>query len=112
MGIKGTNDTCDYQYECQSRCCNKGKCGISKEKCFIGCKKNKDCPYSNCCGDGHCVNDVICEGNKVNGDYCDNNYECVSELCEKNQCKSKSKDYGHCDVNQECKSGTCKNHIC
>ena len=112
LGKKTIHDFCDNNYECQSRCCSHGKCGSSKANCFISCKKNSDCPFSGCCGDGHCVNDIICSMNKVNGDYCDRSKECVSELCYNNKCKSKNKARDHCDINQECKSGVCENNTC
>jgi len=48
----------------------------------------------------------------VNGDYCDKNKECESELCTKNKCKDKHNAGDHCDLKQECKSGVCKDKKC
>ena len=35
-----------------------------------------------CCSSNICTEAIVCEGNKLLGDYCDHNGECLSELCD------------------------------
>lgn len=38
-----------------------------------------------CCSMGHCTDDLVCkDGNKIVGDYCDKNSECMTGYCELN----------------------------
>ena len=47
--------------------------------------KNEDCNEGSestaCCSEGFCTHDVVCQGNKVNGDYCDKDSECLTRHC-------------------------------
>ncbi len=35
-----------------------------------------------CCSTGLCTEAIVCKGNKLLGDFCDSNSECLSELCD------------------------------
>ena len=111
IGIKSLNDVCDFRYECLSRCCVNGRCGEHVANCRKFCLKNEDCE-SGCCGESHCTLDIVCEGNKVNSDYCDKHEECVSKLCRDKVCYPKSKNKHHCLTNNECFSGYCEDNVC
>ena len=110
-GNKTENDFCDYNFECLSRCCVNGRCNHILE-CYSQCQTNQDClgktiegkrvdnPRSvspnqlntGCCSSNLCTEAIVCEGNKLLGDYCDHNDECLSELCEQNEHKCISYD--------------------
>lgn len=76
-GGKGIHDYCDYKFECKSQCCSKGVCTEALD-CYSNCAVNAGCPVSNCCSEGFCSNSIICEGLKLQGDYCDENSECAT----------------------------------
>jgi hypothetical protein len=40
-----------------------------------------------CCSFGQCTNGAICEGQKINGDSCENERECASSHCIDDECK-------------------------
>ncbi|CDW75788.1 UNKNOWN [Stylonychia lemnae] len=70
-----------------SRCCNENKCSHFL-KCYNKCETNSECgETSSCCSEGYCTHEVICKGNKVIGDNCDKNDECITNLCSQNECK-------------------------
>ena len=105
-GNKTELDVCDYNFECLSRCCVGGVCNHILE-CYSQCENNSDCigkaiqgtrvdnPSPNsfsqtsqgCCSTGLCTEAIVCKGNKLLGDFCDNNTECLSELCDISQHK-------------------------
>lgn len=35
-----------------------------------------------CCSSNLCTEAIVCEGNKLLGDYCDHDTECLSEMCD------------------------------
>lgn len=43
-----------------------------------------------CCSEGYCTHEIVCEGNKVAGEFCDRNEECISEFCFNYKCAIKS----------------------
>ena len=88
-GYKVTEDVCDYNFECFSRCCFLNQCSHFFN-CYEPCMRNSDCASSSgCCSEGYCTHDVVCLGNKVNFDYCDSDEECLSRFCqhETKQCE-------------------------
>ena len=80
-GQKVTEDTCDFNFECYSRCCDSKTCSHFL-KCYKTCSANADCEASACCSEGYCTHDVVCNGNKVIGDSCDTSDECLSRFCD------------------------------
>ena len=106
-GNKTELDVCDYNFECLSRCCINGTCNHILE-CYAQCQTNQDCfgkmiqgtrvdnprhdlvsqVHQGCCSSNLCTEAIVCEGNKLLGDYCDTDTECLSELCdqETNKC--------------------------
>ena len=106
-GNKTELDVCDYNFECLSRCCVSGVCNHILE-CYSQCETNQDCVgktiqgtrvdnprhelfsqvHQGCCSSNLCTEAIVCEGNKLLGDYCDYNTECLSELCENKTCIS------------------------
>ena len=94
-------DFCDYNFECLSRCCVGGKCNHILE-CYSQCETNTDCigksiegtrvdnprkqlanhSSPGCCSSNLCTESIVCEGNKLLGDYCDHGTECLSQLCD------------------------------
>ena len=38
--------------------------------------------HNGCCSSNLCTEAIVCEGNKLQGDYCDADSECLSELCD------------------------------
>lgn len=81
-GQKVTEDTCDYNFECYSRCCTENMC-VHFLNCYKTCGSNQECKDSQCCSEGYCTHDVVCAGNKVTGDSCDLSDECLTEHCDK-----------------------------
>ena len=79
-GQKVTTDTCDYNFECYSRCCDSNSCSHFL-KCYKTCGSNADCKDSACCSEGYCTHDVVCDGNKVINDSCDQDEECLTRFC-------------------------------
>ncbi|CDW78712.1 UNKNOWN [Stylonychia lemnae] len=49
------------------------------------CEANKDCS-SGCCSFGFCSSTSLCEGRKVENDYCDDKSECQNTSCLNNKC--------------------------
>jgi hypothetical protein len=45
---------------------------------------------TSCCSEGYCTHDIVCQGNKVVGDNCDTNEECISSFCFNNECQVKA----------------------
>ena len=106
-GNKTELDVCDYNFECLSRCCVSGVCNHILE-CYSQCETNEDCVgktiqgtrvdnprhelfsqvHQGCCSSNLCTEAIVCEGNKLLGDYCDYDSECLSELCENKTCIS------------------------
>ena len=83
MGQKTTEDTCDYNFECYSRCCFGGIC-THFLNCYVACEANSDCEQvGGCCSEGFCTQMVVCQGNKVSGDNCDTGDECLTTYCDK-----------------------------
>ena len=79
------NDVCKHSYECLSRCCHGGVCSGFSE-CMQRCKRNSDCTgkmNANCCSFGYCSSSKLCDGLKAEGDNCDWNVECMSNVCSK-----------------------------
>jgi hypothetical protein len=55
--------------------------------CHNECVANSDCgSTSMCCSEGFCADEKICYGNKVKGDYCDANTECMTVFCKNTEC--------------------------
>ena len=79
-GQKVTHDTCDYNFECYTRCCASNVCSHFLN-CYQTCKTNSDCSDTGCCSEGFCTANVVCDGNKVIRDYCDAHSECLSNYC-------------------------------
>lgn len=51
--------------------------------CYEPCSSNSGCSsFSACCSEGYCTHEVVCQGNKVNGDYCDQDEECLTRYCD------------------------------
>jgi hypothetical protein len=52
------------------------------------CKTNSDCSKSDCCSNGRCTDNVVCQGFKKDGDICTSGSECESQFfqVQKNQC--------------------------
>jgi hypothetical protein len=46
-----------------------------------------------CCSFGQCTNGLICQGEKISGDSCENESECSSGHCVRDKCRGK-KDTG------------------
>jgi len=90
-GQKVTMDTCDYNFECYSRCCDSNTCSHFL-KCYKTCNRNSDCDESDCCSEGYCTHDVVCDGNKVVSDSCDNHSECLTRYCNQitHECEPKN----------------------
>ena len=76
-----TKDTCDYNFECYSRCCFENTCSHFFN-CYETCKSNGDCKESSCCSEGYCTDSVVCAGNKVISDSCDLDSECLVRHCD------------------------------
>ena len=89
QGQKLHSDTCDYNFECLSRCCADKRCAHFLE-CYETCDTNSHCKMTNCCSEDYCTHDIVCKGNKITGDYCDTNSECISNHCFHNECQLKS----------------------
>jgi len=76
---------------------------------------NKDCQESSwCCSSGHCVPGSTCyKGSKIVGDFCENNYECLSRCCQNDQCSKFIYCAQSCSFNAECSfSGCCSFGYC
>lgn len=57
-------------------------------KCHAKCKNNSECgDTSSCCSEGQCTDEAVCRGNKIIGDYCDQNSECIADFCQDNRCQ-------------------------
>ena len=80
-GQKVTTDTCDYNFECYSRCCSGSKCAHFLN-CHAKCSSNSECEDSRCCSEGYCTHKVVCDGNKVVNDSCDKDAECLTRYCD------------------------------
>ena len=80
-GQKVIEDTCDYNFECYSRCCTNNVCAHFLN-CYKTCSSNSECDESGCCSEGYCTHDVVCEGNKVINDSCDEHKECLTRYCD------------------------------
>ncbi|CDW86388.1 UNKNOWN [Stylonychia lemnae] len=86
LGSKLQDDICDYNFECMSRCCDKKRCGHF-QKCFQSCTTNNDCATtSRCCSQRQCTDAVVCDANKIKGDYCQSSEECITNYCFQNEC--------------------------
>ncbi len=60
MGQKQTEDTCDYNFECYSRCCFGGIC-THFLNCYVACTNNNNCDQvGGCCSEGFCTQTVVC----------------------------------------------------
>ena len=83
-GLKMAADSCDFSFECSSRCCIEGTCSHPM-KCHERCERNDDCSKTNgaCCSEGFCTDVIVCQGNKAPGDYCDVGSECLTRYCKK-----------------------------
>ena len=79
--MKVMGDTCDYNFECLSRCCFENRC-CHFLNCYQQCRTNSDCGEGGCCSEGYCTHDVVCDGNKVIGDVCDEHSECLTRYCD------------------------------
>ena len=57
--------------------------------CNQFCTMNADCREngSDCCISNLCTNNEMClEGIKIQSEYCDHDYECISQFCYRNRC--------------------------
>ena len=43
-----------------------------------------------CCSEGYCTHEIVCHGNKVAGDVCSLNEECISSFCFNGECQVKA----------------------
>ena len=89
-GRKVKGDICDFNFECLSRCCGQGVCSHFMS-CYQKCGNNVECnslhDQEGCCSDNFCTASIVCSGNKIVGDYCDNSTECLSQACLENKCQ-------------------------
>jgi len=86
LGLKSLNDTCNYYFECYSRCCFNNQTCLHFRHCVQQCESNSDC-NTGCCSLNVCSADSTClTGRKIDGDYCDLNSECANNLCSYHRC--------------------------
>ena len=83
-GNKLQMDTCDFNFECMSRCCVDGIC-THFLNCYQKCASNVDCEgqVTPCCSQDYCTQAIVCEGNKSIGDTCSDSSECLTDYCDK-----------------------------
>lgn len=75
---------CSNSYECKSNICERNQCG----KYCDGCKdSNKNCyPFGTRIDNKYCNLNKEFAAQKLNEGSCNNNYECVSNLCVNSKC--------------------------
>jgi hypothetical protein len=85
---KQQGEPCQNDYECISNNCKDGSCKPICDGCL---DENKNClPIGTRIRKQYCDVDKIMKNQKYEDSYCDNNYECQSNLCINNKCMSPS----------------------
>lgn len=87
-------DECSEDKDCSDdNACTTDTCSGTPKRCFNnatpGCNFNGICvPPGARTGDKFCTKDNIMESLRQKKEYCDNNYECLSNICNKNKCRN------------------------
>ena len=82
------NDDCDDDNTCTSDSCS-GTPKVCINNATSGCNFNGTCVYvGKIIGGMFCSKNNLMEQIKSKNELCDNNYECISNICKKNKCKS------------------------
>ncbi len=76
------NDVCTTQFECE---CDGDACGVAD--CESGCNLNNNCvPIGIRANNQYCDVDNVMKNHKSEEFSCNNNYECVSNVCINSKC--------------------------
>ena len=129
--------SCNWSWDCDSGCCNNGKCQTSYEcdsysytttrAAWTSCYRNSQCD-SGCCKYGLCRESYECESyfdtttTATPRTSCYLNNQCDSGCCNHGLCQESYECYNYFDTttaprksclsNYGCDSGCCKNYMC
>lgn len=105
---------CEKDYECKSNICIKEWCSEEKLKAGENCiswsaSTGKSKEHPQWCKSGICQ--FTCKG--AEGDFCNYDYDCMSNVCFKETCRGERFSIGEgCGNHDHCQSNLCINNLC
>jgi hypothetical protein len=104
----GKNGRCTFQ-GCDGVDCGRYACSEQYQGCLTACTDNRDCSDDNVCLASPLA---ACVARAELGEFCLDDLQCSSGLCDAAVCAEKREQFGACVRSEQCVSGYCAAEGC